>query len=258
MTEFNTKIVEEYRSKRLSLGLAPSTLNRELAILKHMLHRAVDWDLIDEDVLRRVKKVKLMPENNRRLRYLTKEEADRLIKACYETPKCHHLAPIVITALQTGMRRGEILRLKWDNIDFKNGYIYVEDSKNKISRLIPMSQTLRQTLSNLPRHLSSPYVFWHDNGKPYDDIKHSFNKVLKRAGIKDFCFHDLRHTFASWLVMQGIDLTTVKELLGHKSISMTLRYSHLAPSHKQKAIEALDGTLHCNYIRHQSVPPTHK
>ena len=119
-----------------------------------------------------------------------------------------------------------------------------------------MSQTLRQTLSNLPRHLSSPYVFWHDNGKPYDDIKHSFNKVLKRAGIKDFCFHDLRHTFASWLVMQGIDLTTVKELLGHKSISMTLRYSHLAPSHKQKAIEALDGTLQCNYIRHQSIPPS--
>ncbi len=184
-----------------------------------------------------------MPENNRRLRYLTREEADRLIKACYETPKCHHLAPIVITALQTGMRRGEILRLKWDNVDFKNGYIYVEDSKNKTSRLIPMSQTLRQTLSNLPRHLSSPYVFWHDNGKPYDDIKHSFNKVLKRAGIKVFTFHDLRHTFASHLVMNGVDLMTVKELLGHKDIKMTMRYSHLSPDHKRVAVKRIEAVL---------------
>ena len=80
-------------------------------------------------------------------------------------------------------------------------------------------------------------------GKPYQDVKRSFNTALRRAGIKDFRFHDLRHTFASHLVMAGVDITTVKELLGHKTLTMTLRYSHLSPSHKVKAVEILDNTI---------------
>ena len=247
LSQFTTQVVEEYQTKRLSQGYAPATVNRELAILKHMIHKAVQWDLIDDDVLKRVRKVKQLKENNRRLRYLTREEADRLIAACYKAPKCSHLAPIIITALHTGMRRGEILKLKWEDIDFKNGFIFVKDSKNYEGRAIPLSKTLQQVLQGLPRHISG-YVFCDKNGKPYNEIKKSFNRALKYAGIRDFHFHDLRHTFASWLVMEGVDLATVKELLGHKSINMTMRYAHLAPSHKEKAIKVLDGALRDNYV----------
>ena len=220
LSEFTTALVEEYQSKRIAQGCANATVNRELAVLKHMVHKAVQWDLVDDDVLKRVRKVKQLKENNRRLRYLSREEADRLIAACYKAPKCSHLAPIIITALHTGMRRSEILKLKWDDIDFRAGFIYVRDSKNYQSRMIPLTETLKQTLKSLPRHITSPYVFCREDGKPYNEVKKAFNKVVKYAGIKDFHFHDLRHTFASWLVMGGTDLATVKELLGHKSINI--------------------------------------
>jgi site-specific recombinase XerD len=94
------------------------------------------------------------------------------------------------------------------------------------------------------RRIDVPYVFYDPKtGKPYKDVKRSFKTALRRSGIKDFHFHDLRHTFASHLVMAGVDLTTVKELLGHKDIKMTLRYAHLAPAHKKKAVEILDNTI---------------
>jgi site-specific recombinase XerD len=101
--------------------------------------------------------------------------------------------------------------------------------------------TSRQNFDALPRHIKSPYVFWNGaGGKPYGEVKHSFCPALRRAGIKDLKFHDLRHTFASHLVMAGCDLKTVQELLGHKTIAMTLRYSHLSPAHKVKAVNVVD------------------
>ena len=101
----------------------------------------------------------------------------------------------------------------------------------------------RVVKTKLSRRLDSPYVFTDNNGKKYGDIKRSFKTALRRAGIKDFHFHDLRHTFASHLVMAGVDLTTVSKLLGHKSITMTLRYAHLAPSHVKNAVDILDGAI---------------
>ena len=96
----------------------------------------------------------------------------------------------------------------------------------------------------LIRRLDVPYVFYDPaTGKPYQDVKRSFKTALRKTKIRDFHFHDLRHTFASHLVMAGVDITTVKELLGHKTLTMTLRYSHLAPSHKVKAVDILDNTL---------------
>jgi len=117
-------------------------------------------------------------------------------------------------------------------------------TKNGERREIPINDTVRKELQSLTRRLDVPYVFYDSKtGKPYGEIKKSFASACRRAGIKDFRFHDLRHTFASHLVMSGVDLTTVKELLGHKDIRMTLRYAHLAPSHKVRAVNILDSTL---------------
>ena len=117
-------------------------------------------------------------------------------------------------------------------------------TKNGERREIPINNTLRASLQSITRRIDVPYVFYDKTtGEPYRYIKRSFNTACRRAGIRDFRFHDLRHTFASHLVMAGVDITTVKELLGHKSLTMTLRYAHLAPSHKVKAVGVLDGVI---------------
>jgi integrase len=204
-----------------------------------MFTKAVEWEMVEEESLKRVRRVKLLPENNRRLRYLSKEQCKDLIRAC--SP---HLQPIVITALNTGMRKEEILSLEWEkHIDLKHGFILLDVTKNGERREIPINRTLRDTLKQVVRHISSPYVFVDANGNRYKDIRRSFKSALRKAGIKDFRFHDLRHCFASHLVMAGVDLTTVKELLGHKTLTMTLRYAHLAPSHKVKAVSILEDAL---------------
>jgi len=265
-----TRHIERYQAKMLARGRAPATANRHLATLKHMFTKAVDWEMAVDEDLKRVRRVKLLPENNRRLRYLSRVESEALVKASEP-----HLRPIVITALNTGMRKGEILSLEWErHVDLRHGFILLDVTKNGQRREIPINRTLREALQRIVRHIKSPYVFTSQKEKMYVEIKRSFRTACKRAewerclkcnyerektdtgailacphcgdemkcmrGIRDFRFHDLRHTFASHLVMAGVDLMTVKELLGHKTLTMTLRYAHLAPGHKVRAVEVLD------------------
>jgi len=264
---FTTKLLEQWQTERLQQGAtrktvkkgfggkriivevpgtpkgnAPATINRLLATIKHMISKTVEWEMVEEEALRRVRRVKLLEENNRRLRYLSKEECKILIDVSNG-----HLRSIIIAALNTGMRRGEILSLQWNNVDLKHGFILLDKTKNGDRREIPINETLKNTFRGIPRRLDIPYVF-HDQktGKRYNDIGTAFTRACKKAGITDFHFHDLRHTFASHLVMAGVDITTVKELLGHKTLTMTLRYAHLAPSHKVKAVDLLDNTLNEN------------
>lgn len=252
----STRMLEQYQTDMLNESLKPATINRRIALIKHCFTKAVDWNMVEEGALKRVKKVKLLQENNRRLRYLSKEECEILLKTCDEmsqkgsgikylkTTNYRNLKPIIVMALNTGMRRGEILSLKWENVDLKHGFILLNETKNGERREIPINNTLRQTLEGLPRRIDNGYVFFNAlTGEGYDDIKNSFKRLCKKAGIRDFHFHDLRHTFASHLVMSGIDLTTVSRLLGHKNISMTLRYSHLAPKHLKDAVGILDNVL---------------
>jgi integrase len=127
------------------------------------------------------------------------------------------------------MRKSEIFGLTWDRVDLKNRIILLDKTKNGERREIPINDTLLQALSCLVRRLDCKYVFYNlKTLKPFDNVKRSFSTALRKSHILDFHFHDLRHTFAGQLVMKGIDLTTVKELLGHKDIKMTLRYSHLS------------------------------
>jgi integrase len=242
LKNFSTMMIEQFQTDRIQKGNKPSTVNRLVATLKHAFTKAYDWNMVSETILKRVKKVKLLEENNRRLRYLSKEECQALIKVCNV-----YLRPMVITALNTGCRKDEILSLKWDNVDMKHGFILLDMTKNGERREIPINATLRKTLEVLPRRLDGGYVFFDPKtGERYQDVKRSFPSACRKAGIRDFHFHDLRHTFASHLVMSGVDLTTVSRLLGHKSLAMTLRYSHLSPLHMTKAVNALDIALNDN------------
>ncbi len=205
-----------------------------------MFRKAYEWQLCGEDTLKLVRAVKQLPVSNNRARYLTVDEIPELIKSCEP-----HLQPIVQLAINTGMRRGEILSLQWEqNIDLRHGYITLDKSKNGEGRTIPINDTLRGVLQSLTRRLDVPYVFFDpETGKPYKTLKRSFRTALRRAGIRNAVFHTLRHTFASHLVMSGVDITTVSKLLGHKSLQMTLRYSHLAPNHIKNAVNILDSTI---------------
>ncbi|MFQ5780214.1 MAG: tyrosine-type recombinase/integrase [Nitrospiria bacterium] len=231
----STRLIEEFQTKRMATN-KPATVNRLLATLKHMLKKAVEWEMVEEKALKNARRVKLLPENNRRLRYLSREECRNLLKAA-----CPHLKAILLTALNTGMRKEEILSLEWEkHVDLKHGFILLDVTKNGERREIPINEPLRKVLQAMVRRVGSPYVFTNRKGRRFKDIKTSFKTACTRAKIKDFRFHDLRHTFASHLVMAGADLTTVKELLGHKTLTMTLRYAHLAPGHKVKAVEMLE------------------
>lgn len=225
--------VEEYKRKRIEERKAPATVNKEISVLRNILNTAVEWGKLRTAP----PKIKLLKENNQRIRYLGKGEEISLMDACPE-----FLKPIIEIALNTGMRRGEILGLKWQDIDFDQKNITLSDTKNGEERHVPMNSTVVDILSGLRRRPESNYVF---SGKDIGThiskgyISHKFESTVKQAGIEDFKFHDLRHTFASRLVMKGVNLKAVQELLGHKTFNMTLRYAHLSPDHKKTAVELL-------------------
>ena len=170
------------------------------------------------------------------MRFLTREEITRLVDC--SSP---HLKPVIITAVSTGMRRGEIFNLKWKDIDFENGFIRVEKTKNKERRDVPIDAYLMETLKSLTEsRAKGDLVFLQENGTR---ITHTFmcvnfKEALEKAGIEDFRFHDLRHTAASLYATGGSDIMSLKNLLGHKSIRMTQRYAHLMPDahHKTRSI----------------------
>ena len=141
------------------------------------------------------------------------------------------------------MRKGEILNLKWVDVNLRTRVISILNSKNCEKREVPINEDLARTLLAVPKNPKSPYVFCKENGMPYREVKVGFRAALRRAKIKNFRFHDLRHTFASHLVMRGVDLKTVQELLGHKDMRMTLRYSHLSADHKRAAVEKLSSRM---------------
>ena len=163
------------------------------------------------------------------VRYLTKEEAEELIKNSGD------LRLLIIMALNTGMRRGEMLNLMWNNIDLKTRLIHIEESKNGERRSVPINTTLFNELNKeedkTGKVIKLPLTV--------DGIKYKFKGLLRQCNITNFRFHDLRHTFASWLAIKGVSLYTIKELLGHKSILMTQRYAHLSPDVRFNAVEMI-------------------
>jgi integrase len=253
LSDISPFLIEKYKTMRKGEGAKPATINHELACLRHLFTMAMKWGKAGANPGR---EVKLLKEPEGKDRILTYEEEERLLAYVRSRTKSKHLEAIIITALNTGMRKGEILALKWGNVDLRNGYITVEKTKNGEIRKIPMNKLLTTTLKNVKQAGHSPvYVFAtedEEDGKPYGDVKRAWWKALEETKIEGFRFHDMRHTFGSRLGMAGVDIKTIQELMGHKDIKMTMRYSHPTPEHKKRAVEILERT-HSNF--HNSTLP---
>jgi len=224
--------VAQQRSGRAVTG--QRAVNAELSVLRRLYNMMITWNKAAANPVKGVKRFK---EGEPRTRWLTGEEIGRLLANC--NPR---LKPAIVTALHTGLRCGELLSLRAGDVDLVRRTVTVRAafSKNGESRSVPMNDALTQALR--PLIIGKPSeapVFESRKGEAYRSLRTAFATACRKAGITDFRWHDLRHTYASHLVMAGVDLPTVKELLGHKSFGMTLRYSHLSQDHKRQAVDRL-------------------
>ncbi len=234
LSKITPEMIEEYKSERLSTGIKKCSVNREVSCLRKIFNVALDWGRAIDNPVR---KVKLYSEKeNIRERVLTEDEEERILKVA-----APHLKPILVVALNTGMRKGEVFKLKWQNVDFDKKEIKITESKSGRERRIPINSVLFSLLNaHKAQDGQSEYVFTNpDTGEPYTRIKRAFSTACERAGIEDLRFHDLRHTFATRLVRRGVDLVIIKELMGHASIVTTQRYLHSQASEKLQAVETL-------------------
>ena len=242
LNEIDQHMVEDFKVMRMKTitrygrQRRPASVNRELAILSGILTMAVDYEEIDRNPCRRVES---LPENNQRTRHLSFDEEDRLF-AAVEGPR-EHLRTLMTVAIYAGPRRGELLRLRWPNVDFDLNAINFTETKTNKDRSVPMEPIVRQALLELrDRNHDAEYVFTNpDTRTRYTDIKKSFSAACREAGVTNFTFHDLRHTFGTRLADAGVDVVKIKELMGHASIVTTMRYIHATDQGKRTAITVL-------------------
>jgi integrase len=234
VSEITPSLVNQYKVMGERKKVAT---NRELSVLRVAFNIAIkEWEWVKDNP---VNKIKLWKESPGRVRYLSDEEFERLLNEC---PDC--LKSIVMVARHTGLRKGNILSLTWSQVDLFRRLINIDHTKNNERLSIPLNETLMSLFKQLSkvRHINSPYIFSKPNGSRHRFIHNEFRRAVKRAGITDFKFHDLRHCFASALVQKGVDLYQVQRLLGHKSNAMTQRYTHLTSEHLRSAVNKLDAT----------------
>jgi integrase len=248
LAEITASRISEYKAKRLAavrkIGegekaverrLTAAAVNRPLALLRHLLRLAhEEWGELDA-----VPKIRTEKEPQGRLRWLTEDEARRLLAACRKSRNAA-LTDLVEFCLFTGLRQGEALGLTWDRVDRSRGVVRLELTKSGRRREVPLGLNADAVLARRWTDGAKGYVF---GSCKWNSFRSAWEAALAAAGIESFRFHDLRHTFASWLVQRGRTLKEVQEALGHQTITMTMRYSHLAPDHLRAAVAALDGML---------------
>ncbi|WP_186193807.1 phage integrase [Burkholderia gladioli] len=267
LLEFSGWIIEKWRTARLKAKTAPSTINRDLTALGGLFSRALEWGLIDAHPMTTIKP---LSEPDARVRWLTDDEEGRLRAALQDREErarsgrekanawraargyelmpsidpagyIDHLHPMVLLSLNTGMRQGETRLLRWDAVDLDRGVLTVRGATAKSRRVrhIPLNAEANDVMGRWRRQTPGQVVFPGIDGEPIVEVKTAWGNLLSAAKIADFTWHDMRHHFASRLVMAGVDLNTVRELLGHADLKMTLRYAHLAPEHLSAAVEKL-------------------
>lgn len=245
LADITPALIAEQRDKLnngttiLKTKRSPATVNRYLAILSHLFTIAMkEWGWVEDTPLRKVSKLK---EPRGRIRFLSDDERDRLLKACQES-ESRFLYTIVVLCLSTGARKMEIVGLTWDEVDLNRGVITLEDTKNGECRVLHITGHALQILKEHSkiRHLRTNLVFpSSDITKPID-IRSPWETALKKAEIEDFRFHDLRHSAASYLAMNGATLAEIAEVLGHKTLQMVKRYAHLSEAHTAKIVAKMN------------------
>lgn len=237
LSEVTSWNIEQYKRARKEAGLAPSSVNLEIAVIKAMFTQAMKWQLLAEHP---GKDVKLLPAPQGKTRFLSEEEEAAILAVCSPA-----LSRITQAGLLTGFRRQELTSLRPVDVDLEHEFVSVAAcyAKNGESRTLPVSPRLKTILHEaLATHGTATLVFTKDTGEAWTPsaFAHAFAGACGRAGLERLHPHVLRHTFASRLVMAGVDIRTVQELMGHKTIEMTLRYAHLSPDHKRSAMDLLE------------------
>jgi integrase len=270
LPEITAWMIEKHRTARLKADISAATVNRDLDALRGAFTKAIEWGVLKTHPMVTVRRTKI--DELERVRYLSPEEDKRLRNGLdareakrrlnrdnfnqwrrergYKTfPDCgaftDHLKPIVILALNTGLRRGELFKLQWQSVDLIKRILTVtgKTAKSKKTRYVPLNDEAFATIQTWRKqNPAAGLVFPGPQAERMTNISTSWEGLIKSAQIKDFHFHDCRHDFASKLVMAGEDLNTVRELLGHSDIKMTLRYAHLAPDKLSAAVAKLGGT----------------
>ncbi|MCX5687367.1 MAG: site-specific integrase [Candidatus Omnitrophica bacterium] len=222
--------IENYMYDRLKY-VKKSTVNRETIVLRHMLNEAVKLGKMMRSPMINIKQFKI---EERAIRVISKDEEEKLLNA-----SCNHLKSIIIAALNTGMRLGEILNLKWENVDLEKEIITLTKTKSGKIRTIPINNKLKEVLK-CAINVNSEYVFCDDCGKPIESIKTAFNNALRRSGINKCRFHDTRATFTTRLIENNVNLVTVQNLLGHADIKTTMKYANPNSEYNRQAVETLN------------------
>lgn len=239
--------VEQYKKARRDGGASPATVNRDIACLRNMMNKAVDWSYLQVNP---IAKVKLLQEDNEVMWVLSPEEEARLLEECEKRPQrkeAKYLRDLVEFALYSGMRQAEIFGLKSVNVHLDENYLLVTDTKTHQDRPVPINETMREILQRRMED-QKEYVFTNSAGGKLTVLTNAYWKAVAEAGLVRwdggkkvrFRFHDLRHTFGSRLGMNGTDLKSIMEILGHKTAKTAMRYQHPSPSHKLEAVKSLD------------------
>jgi integrase len=244
LADVSAAVIAEERD-RLARGVtvrgrrrSPATVNRYLTSLSHAFTIAVrEWEWLERNPVRRVRKLR---EPRGRVRFLSESERARLLAACRRSDD-GRLFPLVVLALSTGARQGELLRLQWPDVDLERNIAVVHQTKNRERRALPIHGLALQSVRELwsTRNPRSDLVFAGRNGKGVFPRK-PWERALEAAEISDFRFHDLRHSAASYLAMNGATLTEIAEILGHKTLAMVKRYSHLTEQHTSRVVARMN------------------
>ncbi len=253
LADITPALIAEYRDK-LAGGVtlrgtqrSPATVNRYLAALSHAFTIAVkEWGWIEDSPMRKVTKPK---ESRGRVRFLSDEERARLLKACKESSN-PYLYTVVVLALSTGMRQGEIMGLTWDDVDLNKGRAILHETKNGERRAVAITGHALEVLKELSkvRRIDCKLIFPSKEIRPQKpqkpiDLRTPWEVALKKAEISDFKFHDLRHSAASYLAMNGASLAEIAEVLGHKTLQMVKRYAHLSEGHTARVVASMNSKI---------------
>lgn len=239
-----TEVRDRFLNEPLSNGKKRSnaTVVRYMAALSKVFTIAVnEWEWLDSSPMRKVSRP---TEPRGRVRFLSDDERQRLLNSASKQSN-PHVYPIIVLAISTGMRQGEILNLNWNDINLRDGYLILHQTKNNERRRVPITGHAKEVLQNHKkiRRIDTNLVFYGKNPQTPFFIRNIWQSLINDAQLEDFRFHDLRHTAASYLAMNGASLTEIAEILGHKTLSMVKRYAHLTHSHTSKVVESMNDKI---------------